>query len=78
MFLIVLDSMQVVRCASTDTLPMVGQLIPLMINKLNETLAGQATTPEALERQSEIQVCILFQSVSSSSCCDLLANHCFP
>ena len=45
-----------VRCASPDTLPMVGQLIPLMINKLNETLQAQAGTSEALERQSEIQV----------------------
>jgi hypothetical protein len=48
---------EVVRCASPDTLPMVGQLIPLMINKLNETLQAQAATSEALERQSEIQVC---------------------
>jgi importin subunit beta-1 len=46
---------EVVRCASPDTLPMVGQLIPLMINKLNETLAQQPSTPEAIERQSEIQ-----------------------
>ena len=35
---------------------MVGQLIPLMINKLNETLQAPAGTSEALERQSEIQV----------------------
>ena len=47
---------QVVRCASPDTLPMVGQLIPLMINKLNETLQQQPGSPEAKERQSEVQV----------------------
>lgn len=46
---------EVVRCASPDTLPMVGQLIPLMINKLNETLATAPDSAEASERQSEIQ-----------------------
>ena len=46
---------EVVRCASSDTLAMVGQLIPLMINKLNETLAAMPDTAEASQRQSEVQ-----------------------
>lgn len=57
---------EVVRCASPDTLPMVGQLIPLMINKLNETLGAPANTPEALERQSEIQARMFCLRVSGA------------
>ncbi len=53
---------EVVRCASPDTLPMVGQLIPLMINKLNETLAQQPGNPEEVERQSEIQARLPFHT----------------
>jgi hypothetical protein len=47
---------QVVRSAARDTLQMVVQLIPLMISKLNETFQMQHSTPEAVERQSELQV----------------------
>lgn len=46
---------EVVRCASPDTVSMVGHLIPLMINKLNETLVIAPDSNEASERQTEIQ-----------------------
>lgn len=45
-----------VRSASTDTLPLVAQLIPLMLTKLAQTLGANITTAEDRERQSELQV----------------------
>lgn len=47
---------EVVRASAADTTPMVVQLIPLVVGKLNETLhMGAAGSVEAAERQSEIQ-----------------------
>lgn len=45
----------VVQSSAADTVPMVVQLIPLMIGKLNETLHMPAATAEAAEKQSELQ-----------------------
>lgn len=47
---------EVVRSSATDVVPMVVQLIPLMISKLQETCNAQPHSAEAAERQSEIQV----------------------
>ena len=48
---------EVVRASAADTTPMVVQLIPLVVGKLQETLhMSSAGTLEAAERQSEIQV----------------------
>ena len=46
---------EAVRSAAADTLPLVGQLIPLTLQKLNATLAMAAAAPDARERQSEMQ-----------------------
>jgi importin subunit beta-1 len=47
---------EVVRASAADTTPMVVQLIPLVVSKLNETLhMNTAGSMEAAERQSEIQ-----------------------
>lgn len=49
---------EVVRASAADTTPMVVQLIPLVVGKLQETLhMNTAGSAEAAERQSEIQVC---------------------
>ncbi|KAK9806952.1 hypothetical protein WJX72_008531 [[Myrmecia] bisecta] len=45
---------EVVRSASADTLPLVGQLIPLMLGKLGATFQ-QAADPNLKERNSELQ-----------------------
>eukprot|EP00887_Chlorella_sp_A99_P006846 scaffold2.g6846.t1 len=45
----------VVQSSAADTVPMVVQLIPLMIGKLNETLHMPAATAEAAEKQSELK-----------------------
>jgi hypothetical protein len=45
-----------VRSASTDTLPLVGQLIPLMLTKLAATFQAPASSTDERERQSELQV----------------------
>ena len=45
-----------VRSASADTLPLVGQLIPLMLSKLGATFSMPAAAPDERERQSELQV----------------------
>ena len=47
---------EVVRSASTDTLPLVGQLIPALLDKLASTLRMQVNSTEAKEHQSELQV----------------------
>lgn len=44
-----------VRASAADTTPMVVQLIPLVVSKLQETLHLQGGGLEAAERQSEIQ-----------------------
>ncbi len=49
---------EVVRASAGDTTPMVVQLIPLVVGKLQETLHMQGGGLEAAERQSEIQVCV--------------------
>lgn len=47
---------EVVRASAADTTPMVVQLIPLVVGKLNETLQmNTGGSVEASERQSEIQ-----------------------
>lgn len=46
---------EVVRSASTDTLPLVGQLIPALLDKLASTLRMQVNSTEAKEHQSELQ-----------------------
>ncbi len=46
---------EAVRSAAGDTLPLVAQLIPLTLQKLNGTLAMAAAAPDARERQSEMQ-----------------------
>ena len=46
---------EAVRSAAADTLPLVGQLIPLTLQKLNATMAMAAAAPDARERQSEMQ-----------------------
>ena len=46
---------EAVRSAAADTLPLVGQLIPLTLQKLNATMAMAAAAPDARERQSELQ-----------------------
>ncbi|KAL4428164.1 hypothetical protein ABPG75_002253 [Micractinium tetrahymenae] len=46
---------EVVRASAGDTTPMVVQLIPLVVGKLQETLHMQGGGLEAAERQSEIQ-----------------------
>lgn len=45
-----------VRSSATDVVPMVVQLIPLFVGKLQETCQLQPQSAEAAERQSEIQV----------------------
>lgn len=46
-----------VRASAADTTPMVVQLIPLVVGKLQETVhMNTAGSLEAAERQSEIQV----------------------
>lgn len=46
---------EAVRSAAADTLPLVGQLIPLTLQKLKATMAMAAAAPDARERQSEMQ-----------------------
>ncbi|KAK9837148.1 hypothetical protein WJX81_006220 [Elliptochloris bilobata] len=46
---------EAVRSAAADTVPLVVQLIPLTLQKLNATLAMAAAAPDARERQSEMQ-----------------------
>lgn len=48
---------EVVRSASPDTLPLVSQLIPALLDKLSSTIRMQASSTEAKEHQSELQVC---------------------
>ncbi|CAL5228954.1 g12186 [Coccomyxa viridis] len=44
-----------VRSASTDTLPLVAQLVPLMLTKLSSTMQTPITSVDEHERQSELQ-----------------------
>lgn len=46
----------VVRSASPDTLPLVSQLIPALLDKLGSTIRMQVSSIEAKEHQSEMQV----------------------
>ena len=55
---------EVVRSSAADTTPMVVQLLPLLVGKLQETLSLPAGSAEAAERQSEIQVCMLVYNES--------------
>ena len=45
-----------VRSASTDTLPLVAHLVPLMLTKLGSTMQTPITSVDEHERQSELQV----------------------
>ena len=47
---------EVVRSASTDTLPLVGQLVPALLDKLASTLRMQVSSTEAKEHQNDLQV----------------------
>lgn len=47
---------EVVRSASPDTLPLVGQLIQALLDKLASTLRMQVTSSEAKEHQKDLQV----------------------
>ena len=47
---------EVVRASAADTTPMVVQLLPLLVGKLQETLSLPGGSAEAAERQREIQV----------------------
>lgn len=46
---------EMVRSSSSDCLDMVGQLIPLFIQKLTETFQSGTDSKEAREKQSELQ-----------------------
>ncbi|GMH44988.1 hypothetical protein BSKO_12945 [Bryopsis sp. KO-2023] len=46
---------EMVRSSSSDCLDMVGQLVPLFIQKLGETFQGNSDSGEAREKQSELQ-----------------------
>lgn len=46
---------EVVRSASPDTLPLVGQLIQALLDKLASTLRMQVTSSEAKEHQKDLQ-----------------------
>lgn len=47
---------EVVRSASPDTLPLVSQLIPALLDKLGSTIRMQVSSTEAKEHQSDLQV----------------------
>lgn len=47
---------EVVRSASSDTLPLVGQLIQALLDKLASTFRMQITSTEAREHQNDLQV----------------------
>lgn len=47
---------EVVRSASPDTLPLVGQLIQALLDKLASTLRMQVSGSEAKEHQKDLQV----------------------
>ena len=47
---------EVVRSASSDTLPLVGQLIQALLDKLGSTLRMQVTSSETREHQNDLQV----------------------
>lgn len=48
---------EVVRSASSDTLPLVGQLIQALLDKLASTFRMQIASIEAREHQNDLQVC---------------------
>lgn len=48
---------EVVRSASSDTLPLVGQLIQALLDKLASTFRMQIASSEAREHQNDLQVC---------------------
>ena len=47
---------EVVRTASPDTLPLVGQLIQALLEKLGSTSRMQVASSEAKEHQNDLQV----------------------
>lgn len=47
---------EVVRSASSDTLPLVGQLIQALLDKLASTFRMQIASTEAREHQNDLQV----------------------
>lgn len=50
---------EVVRSASSDTLPLVGQLIQALLDKLASTFRMQIISTEAREHQNDLQVQLL-------------------
>lgn len=67
-----------VRSASTDTLPLVAHLVPLMLTKLGSTMQSPVTSVDEHERQSELQAilclplplhCCSIPSASSTYIC---------
>lgn len=46
---------EMVRSSGSDCVDMVGQLIPLFIQKLGETFQSAADTAESREKQSDLQ-----------------------
>ena len=56
-----------VRSASTDTLPLVAHLVPLMLTKLGSTMQTPITSVDEHERQSELQVSPASSQASDAS-----------
>ena len=57
---------EVVRSASTDTLPLVGQLVQALLDKLVSTLRMQVASSEAKEHQNDLQVGLLQNNMHTS------------
>lgn len=63
---------EVVRCSTKDTAPIVMQLVPVIMLKLNETLEMQKLSSEGKEKQSDLQalLCgclqVIIQKLSAS------------
>jgi len=60
-----------VRSASTDTLPLVAHLVPLMLTKLGSTMQSPVTSVDEHERQSELQA--IFRLPLPLHCCSILS-----
>ena len=80
---------EVVRSASSDTLPLVGQLIQALLDKLASTFRMQIASSEAREHQNDLQVhfalglrCLVLASITktvshnaSTTVCQLAYCH---
>lgn len=69
---------EVVRSASPDTLPLVSQLIPALLDKLGSTIRMQVSSTEAKEHQSDLQVGFATKQQRTFKwfCCICHAAHC--